>query len=79
MSSAFNGVKVFCATMIAQRQSLGEQVTAWIDDARRTRPNFEIVDIRLVQSSDQAFHCISIIVFYNEDLTPPPKGKVRRA
>lgn len=79
VSSAFNGVKVFCATMIAQRQTLGEQVTAWIDDARRTRPGFEIVNIRIVQSSDQAFHCISIIVFYNENLTLPPKGKARRA
>ena len=78
MSSAFNGVKVFCATMVAQRQMLGEQVTAWLEDARKNRPGFQIVSIEVYQSSDQAFHCISIVITYNEDLTPP-KGKVRRA
>ena len=78
MSAAFNGVKVFCATMVAQRQSLGEQVTAWIEDARHTRPGFEVVDIKVSQSSDEAFHCISISVFYNEGLASSPKGKPRR-
>ena len=78
-SSVFNGVKVFCATMVAQRQSLGEQVTAWLEDAKRSRPGFEIVSIQVAQSSDQAFHCISIIVCYNESLAAPPKGKARRA
>lgn len=68
MSSEFNGVKVFCATMVAQRQTLGEAVTAWLENAQRTRPGFQIVDIQLRQSSDQAFHCISCIVFFNEDL-----------
>lgn len=79
MSSAFNGVKVFCATMVAQRQALGEQVTAWLENAQRSRHGFEIVEIKVTQSSDEAFHCISIIVFYNEGLTTPPKDKVRRA
>lgn len=66
--NSFNGVKVFCATMIAQRQTLGEQVTAWLEEARTTRPCFQIVDIVVRQSSDQAFHAISITVFFNEDL-----------
>jgi hypothetical protein len=65
---AFDGVKVFCATMIQQRQTLGEQVTAWIEDAGRQRPGFKVVDIVVRQSSDAAFHCISICVFYNEAL-----------
>jgi hypothetical protein len=76
MSSAFTGVKVFCATMVAQRQTLGEAVTAWLEDARARRPGFQVVDIMIRQSSDKAFHCISILVFFNEDLAP--KGKARR-
>lgn len=71
--SAFNGVKVFCATMVAQRQQLGEQVTAWLEDARVRRPGFEVVDMVVSQSSDEAFHCISISVFYKEDVSPPKK------
>jgi hypothetical protein len=75
--SAFDGVKVFAATMIAQRQILGETVTAWLEDARARRPGFQIVDIVVSQSSDEAFHCISICLFYKEDLAVA-KEKPRR-
>lgn len=64
--NAFHGVRVFCATMIQQRQALGEQVTAWIAAARRDRPGFEIVDVVMRQSSDAAFHCVSCVVFFRE-------------
>jgi hypothetical protein len=67
--SLFNGVKVFCATMVQQRQQIGEQVTLWIEDARRTRPGFQLVDVVVSQSSDEAFHCISICIFFTEDTT----------
>lgn len=73
--SAFNGVKVFCATMVAQRQTLGEEVTRWLDEARRTRAGFEVVDITVSQSSDEAFHCISICVFFKEDVADPKPTK----
>ena len=72
--SKFTGVKVFFATMIAQRQTLGETVTAWLENARARRPGFEVVDIVVRQSSDDAYHCTSICVFFHEDL----KGKPRR-
>ena len=75
--SSFNGVKLFCATMYHQRQTLGEQVTAWLEEARATRPGFQIVDILVRQSSDRAFHCTTIIVFFNETLTSN-KAKKRR-
>ena len=77
MSSVFNGVKVISATMIAQRQTLGEAVTAWIDEARRTRPGFQLVDIVVSQSSDDAFHCIAICLFFKEGVEQT-KGKKTR-
>ena len=70
--SAFNGVKTFCATLWAQRQSLGEQVTRWLEDARAKRPGFQVVDVVVKQSSDEAFHCLSIAIFFNEDSRGKP-------
>ena len=58
----FNGVKVFSATMAQEREQLGEKVTSWI----RKHPQCEIVDTVVTQSSDEAFHCIAITVFFNE-------------
>jgi hypothetical protein len=71
--SAFSGVKVFSATMFAQRQALGETVTQWLEEARR-RPGFEIVDIVVRQSSDSAFHCQSIVIFFRETRIAKKKG-----
>jgi hypothetical protein len=59
----FNGVKVFSATMVADREQLGEKVTDWI--ARN--PGKKVTDMVITQSSDEAFHCIAITVFYWED------------
>ena len=59
----FNGVKVFSATMVADRDQLGENVTAWI----AARPECKVTDIVITQSSDEAFHCIAITVFYWEE------------
>ncbi|MCX5747059.1 MAG: hypothetical protein NT062_31700 [Proteobacteria bacterium] len=61
----FNGVKVFSATMVADREQLGEKVTAWMAQYRETR---KVTDIVITQSSDEAFHCIAITVFYWEDV-----------
>ena len=68
--SAFNGVKVFAASQIAQRQVLGEEVTRWLENARTRRPGFELVDVVVRQSSGRAFHCLTISLFFTED-TPP--------
>jgi hypothetical protein len=59
--NAFDGVKVFSATMVHDRAALGEKVTAWMTDHAKT---VEIVDIVVTQSSDNAFHCLVITVFY---------------
>ena len=60
----FNGVKVFSATMVADRDQLGEKVSAWM----ATNSHLKVTDIVVTQSSDEAFHCIAITVFYWEDL-----------
>lgn len=61
----FNGVKVFSATMVADRDQLGEKVTAWMG----SNPALKVTDIVITQSSDEAFHCIAITAFYWEDTT----------
>ncbi|MEZ4365003.1 MAG: hypothetical protein R2939_01790 [Kofleriaceae bacterium] len=59
----FNALKVFSATMMADREQLGDKITAWI----RENPQAKLTDITVTQSSDEAFHCIAITVFYWED------------
>lgn len=56
----FDSVKVFSATMVAQRAELGEVVSSWIT----AHPEHAISDIVVTQSSDDSFHCIAISVFY---------------
>jgi hypothetical protein len=58
----FNGLKVFSATMMADRDQLGEKITQWIKE----NPGLKITDITVTQSSDEAFHCIAITVFFYE-------------
>lgn len=60
----FNGVKVFSATMMADRDQLGEKITAWI----AAHPHMHVREAIVTQSSDEAFHCLAITLFYWEDL-----------
>ena len=59
----FNGVKVFSATMAQERDQLGEKITNWLND----RPHLKVIDKIVTQSSDEAFHCLAITLFYWED------------
>ena len=65
-NTTFNGVKVFSATMVAQRGALGGVVTDWI----QANPQLAIVDVVVSQSSDESFHCVAISVFYWEASKP---------
>jgi hypothetical protein len=57
----FTGVKVFSATKAKDREELGEAVTRWL------RSNaVEVVDRVVTQSSDDEFHCLTIVLFYRE-------------
>ena len=57
---SFNGVKVFSATMFAERDRLGDRVTDWI----AANSHLRVTEMIVTQSSDAAFHCVAITVFY---------------
>lgn len=59
----FNGLKVFSATMVADREQLGEKVTKWMAE----HPGCKPVEFQVTQSSDEAFHCLAITLFYYDD------------
>jgi hypothetical protein len=58
----FDGVKTFSATIASHRAGLGDIVTSWL----ASHDEIEIVDMVVMQSSDSHFHCLTIIVFFNE-------------
>lgn len=60
MARRINGAKVFSATMVKDRETLGERVTDWLRDHQ----TIEVEDIVITQSSDEAFHCVTITVLY---------------
>ena len=57
----FTGVKVFSATKAKEREELGETITRWL----KANADVEVVDKVVSQSSDNEFHCLSIVLFYN--------------
>ncbi|MBN1960122.1 MAG: hypothetical protein JW841_04190 [Deltaproteobacteria bacterium] len=57
----FDGVKVFTATKQKERDELGETVTRWLTEKQQ---QLEIVDKAVKQSSDNEYHCLSIVLFY---------------
>ncbi|MBX2812660.1 MAG: hypothetical protein KTR25_12660 [Myxococcales bacterium] len=59
-TNSFDAVKVFSATKAREREELGETVTRWLADQKGKR---EVVDKVVSQSSDNEFHCLSIILF----------------
>ena len=54
------GVKVFSATKAKEREMLGDVITDWLQD----HPDYDIVAKVVTQSSDSAFHCLTITLFY---------------
>lgn len=62
--TTFNGVKIFSATMAMDRERLGDKITAWME----ANPQCEVREAVVTQSSDEAFHCISITIFFWENL-----------
>lgn len=63
--SHINGVKVFSTTKFRDREYLGDMVTDWIKENK----GITILGREVRQSSDQEFHCLSIIIFYHDPNT----------
>jgi hypothetical protein len=59
----FTAVKVFSATLAQERDQLGEKITHWL----KANPGVRVVDKIVTQSSDEAFHCLAITLFFNLD------------
>ena len=57
----YSGVKVFSATKAKEREELGEKITKWL----KANPTCKLKDTVVRQSSDNEFHCVTIIVFYD--------------
>lgn len=57
----YMGAKVFSATKAKEREELGSRVTAWLKD----NPDVKIKNTTVTQSSDNEFHCLTIIVFFD--------------
>ena len=62
----FSGLKIFSATKAKEREELGEHVTRWL----RSNADLEVVDRVVRQSSDNEFHCLTIVLFYREKSDP---------
>ena len=58
----FTGVKVFSATKAKEREELGEAITRWL----RSNSDLEVVDRVVCQSSDDEFHCYTVVLFYRQ-------------
>jgi len=67
----FTGVKVFSATKAKEREDLGEQVTRWL----RANSDLEVVDRTVMQSSDNEFHCLTVVLFYRNRAGAKPTPK----
>jgi hypothetical protein len=57
------GLRVFSATRARDRDVLGDVVTSWI----RCHPEYELLCKRVLQSSDRAFHCLTIVLVFRNN------------
>jgi hypothetical protein len=58
----FTGVKVFSTTLARDREALSERINGWLRD----NAHVEVIDKIVRQSSDNEFHCLTIIFFFRE-------------
>ena len=57
-----NLIKVFSATKARERDDLGDRITAWI----RSNPGIQVLRTVVSQSSDERFHCLSVVLICAE-------------
>jgi len=59
MPAQYSIVKVFSATKSRDRERLGDRVTTWL----AANPTLHVVRTSVTQTSDRAFHCLSLVLF----------------
>lgn len=69
----FDGVKVFSATKMREREELGDVITRWLETAA-----VELVDREILQSSDSEFHCLTVVLFYRRTVRPQSAHDARK-
>jgi len=62
----FTGCKIFSTTLARDREAMSETINRWLD----ANPGLEIVDKVVKLSSDQQFHCLTIVFFHRERSRP---------
>jgi hypothetical protein len=62
----FTGCKIFSTTLARDREAMSETINRWLD----ANPDLEIVDKVVKLSSDQQFHCLTIVFFHRERSRP---------
>lgn len=65
-AQGYDGVQVFTATTVGRRDRLGEDVSTW----RAAHPTRTPVAVRVLQSSDSRFHCLTIVLFWRAETLP---------
>ena len=58
----FTGCKVVSATLARDRDAMTDTINAWLGK----HPELDIVDKTVTLSSDNQFHCLTIILFFRE-------------
>jgi hypothetical protein len=53
---------VFTASTASERSNLGQRVTGWLE----AHASVIVTDAVTVQSSNAAWHCVTIVLFYRE-------------
>ena len=59
----FSAVKVFSATKHKEREELGELITRWLE---AQSGKIKVVDKVVTQSSDNEYHCVTVVIFYDK-------------
>ena len=59
--NVFDAAKVFSATKHKERDELGERLSKWVQSMG---DQITIVDKVVKQSSDNEYHCVTIVLFY---------------
>ena len=59
----FSAVKGFSATKHKEREELGELITRWLESQSG---KIKLVDKVVTQSSDNEYHCVTVVLFYDK-------------